>query len=100
VPSPSFSSCWKLLGFRLESIFRCIVSPSPRLRTDIDDSVRKGTAKVPAMAGLRLPGGGRSLYFQSSAPAVVIWLAICRSGGGEIERSRAGAEDAVVKVGV
>lgn len=40
------------------------------------------------------------VYFQSSAPAVVIWLAICSRGGGEIDRSRAGAEDAVVKVGV
>jgi hypothetical protein len=54
------------------------------------------------MAGLRLPRGGRSLYFQSSAPAVVIWLAMRRSGGGERERersrSRAGAGDAVVEV--
>jgi hypothetical protein len=67
--------------------------------------VRKGTANdVPAMAGLRLPRGGRSLYFQSSAPAVVIWLAMRSSGGGEgesegeRERSWAGAEDAVVEV--
>lgn len=64
--------------------------------------MRKGTANdVPAMAGLRLPRGGRSLYFQSSAPAVVIWLAMRRSGGGERERererSRAGAGDAVVE---
>lgn len=66
----------------------------------MDDSVRKGTARVPEMAGLRLLRGGRSLYFQSSAPAVVIWLAMRRSGGGERERSRAGAEDAVVKVGL
>jgi hypothetical protein len=69
----------------------------------MEDSVRKGTANVPAMAGLRLPRGGRSLYFQSSAPAVVIWLAMRRSGGGEgeregeRERSRAGAGDAVVE---
>ena len=65
--------------------------------------MRKGTANVPGMAGLRLPRGGRSLYFQSSAPAVVIWLAMRRSGGGEgeregeRERSRAGAGDAVVE---
>lgn len=78
----------------------CIASPSPKLRTEIDDSVRKGTAKVPAMAGLRLPGGGRSVYLQSSAPAVVIWLAMCRRGGGVDEQSGAGAEDAVVIDGV
>jgi hypothetical protein len=77
-----------------------MASPSPRFRTLIEDSVRKGTAKVPAMAGLRLPGGGRSVYFQSSAPAVVIWLAMRRSGGGEVERSGAGAEDAVVSGGI
>lgn len=117
MPSPSFSSCWKLLGFLLESILRprCVGSPSPRLRTEMDDSVRKGAAKGPAMAGLRLPGGGggRWLYFQSSAPAVVIWLAMRRSGGrlglharldgrldGRLdEQSGAGAEDAVVTGG-
>lgn len=80
-----------------------MASPSPRFLTLIEDSVRKGTAKVPAMAGLRLPGGGRSVYFQSSAPAVVIWLAMRRSGGGgdvEFERSGAGAEDAVVGDGI
>ena len=77
-----------------------MASPSPRFLTLIEDSVRKGTAKVPAMAGLSLPGGGRSVYFQSSAPAVVIWLAMRRSGGGEVERSGAGVEDAVVSDGI
>lgn len=84
---------------------RGMASPSPSARTEMEDSVRKGTATVPAMAGLRLPGGGRLAYFQSSAPAVVIWLAMRRSGGGAAGgvgvdgRSGAGAADAVVRAG-
>ena len=71
--------------------------PSPRLRTLMDESVRLGTARVPAWTGFRLPGGGRdvNLGSQRMADAVVSWLAI-RSGDEARDVSGAGADEAVV----
>ena len=74
--------------------------PSPRLRTLMDESVRLGTARVPACVGWRLPGGARevNLGSQRMVDAVVSWLAM-RSGDDERELSGAGAEEAVLVKG-
>lgn len=75
-------------------------SPSPRLRTLMDESVRCGATSVPACTGLRLPGGAREVNrgSQRMAEAVVSWLAM-RSGdeGRDLSgASGAGAGDAVL----
>ena len=43
--------------------------PSPRLRTLMDESVRKGTASVPACVALSSPGGGLSVNLGSQRMA-------------------------------
>lgn len=56
VPSPSFSSCWKLLGCRLSIV--AILRPPPRLRTEMLLSVRSATLRVPTCVGCRWMSGG------------------------------------------
>jgi hypothetical protein len=55
-----------------------IIWPSPRLRTLMDESVRAGTARVPACVALSSPGGAREVNWGSQriAEAVVSWLAM------------------------
>jgi hypothetical protein len=57
-----------------------MIWPSPRLRTLMDESVRLGTARVPACVALSSPGGGRvvNLGSQRMLDAVVSWLAMRR----------------------
>lgn len=57
-----------------------MIWPSPRLRTLMDESVRLGTANVPACVALSSPGGGRvvNLGSQRMLDAVVSWLAMRR----------------------
>lgn len=71
VPSPSFSSCWNELGWRRLSMTGTtgMIWPSPRLRTLMDESVRKGTASVPACVALSSPGGGLSVNLGSQRMA-------------------------------
>jgi hypothetical protein len=101
VPSPSFSSCWKELGCLRESMVGTMgaVWPSPRLRTLMEESVRRGATRVPACTGLRLPGGGREVNWgsQRMAEAVVSWRAM-RSGEDERASSGGGAGDAVLEM--
>jgi len=106
VPSPSFSSCWKELGCRWPLFMvdtTGMIWPSPRLRTLMDESVRWGTARVPACVALSSPGGGRvvKLGSQRMADAVVSWEAMrsVERGSSEVE-AEAGAGCAVLEVGV
>lgn len=79
VPSPSFSSCWKLEGCRLS--IGSILCPPPRLRTEMLLSLRSPTERVPTWVGCRRMSGGSlrvNLGSQRVARAVVSWLATVR----------------------
>ena len=60
-----------------------VVSPPPRLRTLMDESVRLAREKVPAWVGRSLLGGGRLVCWGSKrmALAVVSSLAMLSGGG-------------------
>lgn len=68
VPSPSFSSCWKLEGCRLS--IGSILFPPPRLLTDMLLSVLSPVDSVPTCVGCkRMSGGSRRVNFGSQRVA-------------------------------
>jgi hypothetical protein len=77
-----------------------MIWPSPRLRTLIDESVRTGTARVPACVALSSPGGGLSVNLGSQRieEAVVSLLAMrsVERGSSKAGGAVAGADCAVL----